>query len=91
MIDVAVSYDVADMCGVTKTLTVTSNEPDTSPERGDLAGDWEVVSSNLVRLRAERLGNGTGRIYTITINVSDGVNTSTQTVTVSVPHDQGRN
>lgn len=93
MVDVTVSYDVTDGCSrtnaVTTTLSVTSNEPVGSNEQGDVNGDWEVVNDHLVRLRAERLGAGTGRIYTITITATDGDgNSSTATVTVTVPRDQ---
>ncbi|HEX2121941.1 MAG TPA: nuclease, partial [Thermoanaerobaculia bacterium] len=93
MVDVTVSYDAADGCSrtnsVTTSLSVTSNEPAGSNEQGDVDGDWEVVDSHTVRLRAERLGAGTGRIYTIAITATDGDgNTSTATTTVTVPRDQ---
>ncbi len=93
MVDVTVSYDATDGCSrtntVTTTLAVTSNEPVSSNEQGDVDGDWEVVDSHTVRLRAERLGAGTGRIYSITITATDGDgNTSTATTTVTVPRDQ---
>ena len=42
-----------------------------------------------LQLRAERAGNGPGRIYTITVRASDAAgNSSTQNVTVSVPHNK---
>ena len=41
------------------------------------------------RLRAERLGFGSGRVYTITYSATDAAgNTATKTITVMVPHDQ---
>jgi hypothetical protein len=43
-----------------------------------------------VQLRAERLGSGTGRIYTITITGTNAAGTTTQSVIVLVPHDQGQ-
>jgi hypothetical protein len=45
-----------------------------------------------VLLRAERAGNGTGRIYTIAITCTNDTNkeSSIKTVTVVVPHDQGQ-
>jgi len=44
-----------------------------------------------VLLRAERQGNGNGRIYTTTITCSDsGGNSSNDQVQVLVPHDRGR-
>ncbi|MDB5084956.1 MAG: hypothetical protein JWN30_1842, partial [Bacilli bacterium] len=43
-------------------------------------------------LRANRLGDGTGRVYTITYTVTDYAGNSTsKTVTVTVPHDMGNN
>jgi uncharacterized protein len=81
MVTVNVSYSAADNCGaVSCTLSVASDEP-----VGRLP-DWEVVSPTQVRLRAQALFNGDGRVYTITITCVDGVgNTSQQTVTVQVP------
>ncbi len=44
-----------------------------------------------VQLRAERLGTGAGRVYTLTIFAKDVAdNTATSTATCQVPHDQGR-
>jgi hypothetical protein len=88
MVDVTVSYDAIDSCSktntVTSTLSLTSNEP-----VDDVDGDWEIVNDHLVRLRAERLATGTGRVYTITITSTDGDgNTSTATTTVTVPLNQ---
>jgi len=41
-----------------------------------------------VQLRADRRGDGTGRIYTIAITCTDAAGNSThKTVTVAVPHD----
>src|SRR4030095_4167391 len=42
------------------------------------------------QLRSERSGNGTGRIYTISVTCTDQYgNSSTSTTTVTVPHDNG--
>jgi hypothetical protein len=47
-----------------------------------------VVDARHVKLRAERDGTGSGRVYTITINATDAAGNVTSTpVTVSVPHD----
>jgi len=94
VVNVTVTYTVTDNHSppsqITRTLSVTSNEPVNGTGDGDTAPDWTVVSPTLVKLRAERSGNGNGRIYTITITATDEAgNSSTQDVTVSVPHDQG--
>jgi hypothetical protein len=42
-------------------------------------------------LRAERSGNGAGRVYTITITCKDSAgNTASSTAKVTVAHDQGK-
>lgn len=89
MVDVTVSYDATDNCGlsfsVTNTLSVTSNEPDSGGGRGSTGPDWEVVDTHHVLLRAERASNGRERLYTITITSMDGSgNASSRQVTVSV-------
>jgi hypothetical protein len=90
MHDVRISYAASDNCGTpTVSLSVTSSEPVSGTGDGDTAPDWEVVGPNLVRLRAERAGNGTGRTYTVAITATDSAgNASTQAVTVAVPHNR---
>ena len=90
MVDVALSYTVTDASNAAScTVSVASNEPVTGPGSGNTAGDWEVVNSHHVRLRAERSGAGTGRIYTVTLTCADpSGNTSTATATASVAHDR---
>ncbi len=85
MRNVTIDYAVTSGCGgpVTCALSVMSNEPVNGPDDGDAAPDWEVVNPHKVRLRAERSGNGTGRIYTITITCTDAAGYQTvKTVTV---------
>lgn len=88
MTDITVDYSVSDNCSAVNTsLSVISNEPLNGTGDGNTAVDWVVVDAHHVQLRAERDGDGTGRIYTITITATDSAgNTSAQTVTVSVPH-----
>jgi len=68
---------------------VTSNEPVNGTDDGDTAPDWQIVNNHLVRLRAERSGIGTGRIYTITVRCTDQYGNHTfKTVLVTVPLSQ---
>ena len=94
MVNVTVSYDVTDNCPLppgTCTLSVTSNEPVNGKGDGDTSPDWIVLDDHHVLLRAERAGNGHGRIYTITITCTDsGGNSSSEDVIVTVPHDRRR-
>ena len=64
-------------------VEVTSNEPIT---QGDI-----VVEDGVVKVRAERSGSGTGRIYTVASQVSDVAGNASQAVgTCSVPRDRGK-
>lgn len=70
------------------TLDATSNEPATDTGDGDLGPDM-IVTGGVVQLRAERAGNGVGRIYTITARATDRAgNVATETRTCAVPHDR---
>jgi uncharacterized repeat protein (TIGR01451 family) len=94
MVNVTVSYDVTDNCALplgSCTLSVTSNEPVFGHGSGHTSPDWTVVDDHHVLLRAERQGNGNGRIYTTTITCTDsGGNSSDEQVEVVVPHNIGR-
>jgi hypothetical protein len=101
MVTVAVNYNATDNCGqpACQINSVTSNEPINS-------SDYAIVDAHHIRLRAERkerdnhdeerrgfkrLGNDDDRIYTINITCGDAFgNSSTRAVTVSVPHDKGK-
>lgn len=94
MKNVTVNYSATDNCTASGSIncsiiSVSSNEPVNSTDDGDTAPDWEIVNNHLVKLRAERSGIGTGRIYTITIRCTDAAgNQTTRTVTVTVPLEQ---
>jgi predicted extracellular nuclease len=92
MVDVQLTYAASDSCGsVTVTVAVSSNEPADGKGDGNTAVDWEVVNTHLVRLRAERAGNGPGRVYTITVTALDAAGQATQSsTTVLVPKSAGR-
>ena len=77
------------MCGVVEYRVVSSNEPVNGTGDGDTAPDWVITGNLTVDLRAERSGTGSGRVYTITVRCTDASgNSSTKTVTVTVPHDR---
>jgi hypothetical protein len=80
-VDITTAYQETLDCPSTCTLSVTSNEAGLD--------DWIVVDPHHVLIRAERDGDGSGRIYSITITCTNSGGTTTQTVTVLVPHDQG--
>ena len=62
--------------------TITCNEPFVSD---DVSG----VGTDTAQLRAERAGDGSGRIYTISFTANDGEGEEASgTVNVCVPHDQ---
>jgi subtilisin-like proprotein convertase family protein len=91
MRNVAINYSVADNCPAAGAIScsifsITSNEPDNGTGDGDTAPDWEIVDNHQVKLRAERSGLGTGRVYTITVRCTNDVGNHTfRTVTVTVP------
>lgn len=87
MRDVYLNYTVMDNCEVdTIFLQVLSNEE----KPVGSAGDWQIVNDHHVKLRAERNGNGTGRVYGIIITAVDiWSNAASSFATVMVPHDNG--
>ena len=84
-----VATDNFDPAPAIRLVSVTSNEPDEGLSDGDKPDDILIVDDYTFRLRAERAGGGTGRIYTITYEVTDACgNVAMATATVTVPHDQ---
>lgn len=94
-VDVTATVTAADNFDPNPTVSlvsVTSNEPDDAVGNGDgnTVNDIVVVDAYHFQLRAERAGDGAGRVYTITYVVTDACGNETyQSVTVTVPHDKG--
>jgi DNA/RNA non-specific endonuclease/Big-like domain-containing protein len=83
MVPVTVDFTVSDLGDPAPvcTLFVNSNEPQN--------GDWVVNDLHHIQLRADRLGTGNGRIYTIIATCTDASgNQATKSGTVTVPKNQ---
>jgi len=93
MVPVSVFSTATDNCTsdpACQIVTVSSSEPESGQGNGDRAPDWIITGSMSVDLRAERVGSGAGRVYTISVMCSDEAgNSSSGEVAVLVPHDQG--
>jgi hypothetical protein len=88
---VKVMVEAEDCSDFTWRITqITSNEPADGLGDGNTSVDWQIVRAHKALLRAERAGGGSGRIYTLTVEVTDASGNSTNgTVQVTVPHDMG--
>jgi hypothetical protein len=72
-------------------IDVTSNEPDNGLGDGDTPNDIVQLSDYSFNLRAERAGNGSGRIYTLTYEAIDACGYRSEvSATVTVPLSRGR-
>lgn len=76
-------------------VSVTSSEPDDAPDDGDgdtvndVQGAAVGTDDREVLLRAERAGEGSGRVYTMTYRATDATGNATEAaVEVLVPHDR---
>lgn len=79
------SADVADI----ELVSATSNEPDNGQGDGDTANDIVIVDDLTVKLRAERSGNGNGRVYTLTWKATNACGaTAIASATVTVPKNR---
>jgi hypothetical protein len=83
-----------DACGdpidlsTVEVLSVTSDEPDDATGDGRTVNDIMVTCPGTVKLRAERMGGGDGRVYTIVYRVfADNGEFLDVTGKVVVPHD----
>jgi predicted extracellular nuclease len=92
-VDVFATVEVSDNfddAPAVRLVEVTSNEPDDGEDDGNTVNDIVIVDDLHVRLRAERSGVGTGRVYTLTYEVTDACgNDATADVTVAVPLSRG--
>ena len=92
-VEIVATVDVSDNWDPNPTVTlisVTSNEPDNGEDDGNTVDDIVIMDDYHFLLRAERSDLGTGRIYTITYQVTDACGNSTiQSATVFVPISQG--
>jgi hypothetical protein len=95
MVGVSLTVSVTDVChgsASCQIVSVSSNEPENGLGDGDTAPDWTITGDLTVNLRAERSGNGSGRVYTITVQCTDASgNSATKSVNVTVPHSKGNN
>ena len=95
MVEITSIVDVRDNCDPDPTgvVSVTSNEPINAKGVGDgnTEPDWQIDDDGTIWLRAERDGNGDGRVYTITCTATDACgNSAIAIATVTVPLDQGK-
>lgn len=86
--------DVTDPSGGTVTITLTGvsqDEPVNGTGDGDTSPDATGVGTSNAAVRAERAGNGDGRVYHISFSAtSTSGGSCTGTVTVGVPKSQGK-
>lgn len=92
LVPVTVAVSVHDTCDPNPTCvitSITSNESPTGKGSGNTSPDYQVTGPLSANLRAERDGNGSGRVYTIAVQCTDHSNNTSQgTTTVTVPHNQ---
>ena len=95
LVDVHADLLVQECGPYTVTLeSVTSNESDNGLGDGDTVGDIQGAALGTadydLKLRAERAGGGSGRVYTVVYKVVDAGGLETIATTwITVPHDQG--
>lgn len=91
MIDITADVDVTGGCGTStiELVSVTSNEPDNGVDDGNTVNDIDGVDGGAdyaFRVRAERCGSCTGRIYTVTYRITDEAgNVYEETAEIYVP------
>lgn len=91
MVNVGFSFSVTDNSGgpIDTDISVYSNEDDIFPASGNHSPDARDIGTGTLKLRSERAGNGSGRIYLILIVATDpSDNVSRECLTVVVPKSQ---
>jgi hypothetical protein len=84
-------YALDDMSQI-DSIVLTSISSNEKVEPGDIQDANYGTFETSFKLRAERTGNGSGRVYTITYMATDVAgNKVIATAVVKVPHDQGHN
>lgn len=85
----ASAFDICDPNPTISLVSIKSNEPDNGIGDGNTSNDIIIINNFTFRLRAERSGTGSGRIYTITYRAIDASgNSATMTVEIEVAHNQ---
>jgi hypothetical protein len=97
MVDIVATVTVSDVCDAAPTVvltSVTSDEPDDAEGNGDGKTVDDIQGADIgtedyeFQLRAERAGEGDGRVYIITYTATDASgNSASASATVVVPHD----
>jgi hypothetical protein len=97
--EVHAAWQVTDACdpgAVIALASATSSEPDDQPGNGDGNTTGDVQDATIgspdpsVLLRAERSGDGPGRVYALTYTARDASgNAASALAIVAVPHDTG--
>lgn len=72
--------------------SISQDEPvqESGTGSGNTCPDGRGVGTDTAQVRAERAGNGNGRVYYIAYTAEDEEGTCSGEVQVCVPHDQGR-
>jgi hypothetical protein len=99
LVPVRFAWTVADRCDPSvsvRLVSVAASEPDDAPGDGDGRTTGDIAGADLgtpdteILLRAERSGEGAGRIYEITASARDASgNQASVLAAVRVPHDLG--
>jgi hypothetical protein len=90
---VGLSASASDNCpGTVISVAVFGDEDDETPTGdGTFSPDAKNIAPGTLRLRAERIGDGDGRVYLIIVTATDAAgNVSRCCRTVTVAHDQSK-